>query len=420
MIVVGLNHRTAPVSVLERVAISDEQLTKALQQLSNYEHIVEGAILSTCNRTEIYAVATKFHGGVQDMRNFIGEFCHVAPEDIADHLYTFHEDGAIRHLFRVASGIDSMVLGESEILGQVRRSYQVADEEGTATRILGAAMRHALRVGKRARTETAIGRNPTSISSAAVDLAKKAFADKTLEGRSIAVIGAGKMGALAATALARSGASHISVVNRTEERAQTLASELGIEAHSWDELGRVIARSDIVISSTTAAGAVIDRPVIEKAAATRTSPLLLVDIAVPRDIDPSVADLPNVVLRDIDDLRGVVETNFGSRLDEVSKVEEIINNQLERFLEWERSTEVGPTVAALVALADRLKKEEMGRLKGMTDEQRRVFEQSMERVISKLLHVPISRAKELVSSKQGYLYVTALRELFELGDEPSE
>ena len=421
LIVVGLNHRTAPVSVLERVAISEESLPKALHQLGTYEHVLEGAILSTCNRTEVYAMAPKFHAGVQDLRNFLGEFCHVAPEDLADHLYTFHEDGAVRHLFRVASGIDSMVLGESEILGQVRRSYQAALDEGLVTRVLGAAFRHALRVGKRARTETAIGRNPTSVSSAAVDLARKAFSNKSLEGRSIAVVGAGKMGSLAAKALARSGASNITVVNRTEEKAQTLADELGLEARSWDDLGAAISESDIVISSTTASATVIDRAIVQDAVKDRTTPLLLVDIAVPRDIETSVAELPNVVLRDIDDLRGVVEANVGSRVGEVSKVEEIITSELAHFVEWERATEVGPTVSALVARADQLKEEELERLgsrvKDLTDEQRAQVERAMARVISKLLHVPINRAKELATSKQGYVYVAALRELFELDND---
>lgn len=421
LIVVGLNHRTAPVSILERVAISEEALPKALHQLGTYEHVLEGAILSTCNRTEIYAMAPKFHAGVQDLRNFLGDFCHVAPEDLADHLYTFHEEGAVRHLFRVASGIDSMVLGESEILGQVRRAYQVAYDEGLVTRVLGAAFRQALRVGKRARSDTAIGRNPVSVSSAAVELARKAFANESLEGRSIAVVGAGKMGSLAAKALNRSGASSITVVNRTEERAQTLADELGIEARPWTELEATIAESDIVISSTTASATVIDRSTVEGAIKGRDSTLLLVDIAVPRDIEPNVAELPNVVLRDIDDLRGVVDANLGSRVGEVSKVEEIISAELARFVEWERATEVGPTVSALVARADRLKDEELQRLttraKELTDDQRAQIEHSMARLISKLLHVPINRAKELASSKQGYVYVTALRELFELDHE---
>ena len=418
LIVVGLNHRTAPVSVLERVSISEEMLPKALHHLGTYEHVLEGAILSTCNRTEIYAVAPKFHAGVQDLRTFLEEFCHVAPEDLSDHLYTFHEDGAVRHLFRVASGVDSMVLGESEILGQVRRAYQVALDEGLITRILGPAFRHALRVGKRARTETAIGRNPTSISTAAVDLARKAFKDSDLKGRSIAVVGAGKMGSLAAKALARSGASTITVVNRSEEKAQILADELEIESRPWEELPSAISDADIVISSTTSPATVIDRPLIEKAIAPRTTPLFIVDIAVPRDVDRSVAELPNVVLRDIDDLRGVVEATVGSRLGEVSKVEEIISAELDRFVEWERSTEVGPTVTALLGLAQQLKQEELGRLgaraKQLTPEQLKQVEQAMDRLISKLLHVPIQRAKELASSKQGYLYITALRELFAL------
>lgn len=423
-IVVGLNHRTAPVSILEQVAISEESLPKALHQLGTYEHVLEGAILSTCNRTEIYAVSPKFHAGVQDLRTFLEEFCHVAPEDVSDHLYTFHEDGAVRHLFRVASGIDSMVLGESEILGQVRRAYQIGQAEGLVTRVLGAAFRHALRVGKRARTETAIGRNPTSVSSAAVDLARRAFDGADLEGRSIAVVGAGKMGSLAAKALARSGASQITVVNRTEEKAQTLADELGLEAKPWEELQSAIAGADIVISSTTSAATVIDSSVVEGAVANRTSPLFIVDIAVPRDVDTSVAELPNVILRDIDDLRGVVEANVGSRLGEVSKVEAIISQELDRFVEWERSTEVGPTVASLLQVAEELKREELARLetrnKSLTPEQKRDVEQAMARLISKLLHVPISRAKELASSKQGYLYLTALRELFELDHDLEE
>lgn len=420
LLVVGLNHRTAPVSVLERLAISQEDLPKALHQLSTYEHILEGAVLSTCNRTEVYAMASKFHGGAQDLRNFLAEFCHAAPEDFSDHLYTYHEDAAVRHLFRVASGIDSMVLGESEILGQVKRAYQAALAEGLLTRVLGGAFRHGLHVGKRARNETAIGKNPVSVSSAAVDLARKAFAGDTLAGKAITVVGAGKMGSLAARALIRSGASRITVVNRTEERAQTLADELDVVATPWDQLGSAIARADIVISSTTAPAMVIDERILADSVSDRRTPLLIIDIAVPRDVDPAAASLPNIVLRDIDDLRGVVEANVGSRVDEVSRVEDIIGAEVTRFVEWERSTEVGPTITALMALAERLKNDEVERLRGMTEPQRRAAEQAISRVVSKLLHVPISRAKELASSKQGYLYLSALRELFELDGNAEE
>ena len=421
VVVVGLNHRTAPVSLLERLTIGAEQLPKALHQLSTYEHILEGVILSTCNRTEVYALVTKFHGGVQDLRNFLAEFCHVAPEDFSDDLYTYHDEAAVAHLFRVASGIDSMVVGESEILGQVRRAYQAALDEGLLTRVLAAAFRQALRVGKRARTETAIGRNPISISSAAVDLAKKAFASTSLEGKQVAIVGAGKMGSLAARALWDSGARDVVVVNRSEERAQAIADTFGVVARPLNELSDALKSADIVISSTTAAQTVITTEIVEAATMDRIKPLFIVDIAVPRDVDPAVALIANVVLRDIDDLRGVVETNRGSRLGEVSKVEAIVSAELERFTKWEQATEIGPTISMLVDRTERLKEEELeavrAKLRGLDNEQSQAIDRAMSRLAAKILHLPIQRARELATSKQAHLYHAALRELFELDDE---
>jgi glutamyl-tRNA reductase len=366
---------------------------------------------------------SKFHGGAQDIRNFFAEFCHIAPEDFSDHLYTYHDDGAVRHLFRVAAGIDSMVVGESEILGQVRRAYQVAEEEGVIHRMLGAAFRQALRVGKRSRTETSVGRNPVSVSSAAVELAKRAFDDSTLTGKKVVIVGAGKMGRLAADALASSGAGNVTVVNRTEERAQALADRLNVDAMPYERLEEAISGADILICSTTSPQAVIDRPLVERALADRHHPLFIVDIAVPRDVDEAVAEVPGVVLRDIDDLRGVVEAGIGSRVAEISKVEEILADELQRFLAWERAGEIAPTIAALVARADAVRRAEIdsleSRLGGLSKEQLEAIDHASRRIISKLLHVPISRAKEVASSKQGYLYLNALRELFELDDEPN-
>ena len=423
LIAVGLNHKTAPISVLERLAISSEDLGKALNQLNNYEHVLEGAILSTCNRIEVYALGSKFHAGVLDLRNFLAEFCHVAPEEFADHLYTYHEDGAVRHLFRVASGIDSMIVGESEILGQVKRAYQAAQEEGMVPRVLGAAFRQALRVGKRVRTETAIGRNPVSISSAAVDLAKRAFGDASLSGKSVAIVGAGKMGRLAARSLTHAGATDVTIVNRSEEKAQELADLFKVEALPFEELPSVIATSDILISSTTAPQAVIDRDMVEGAIGDRSGrPLFIVDIAVPRDVDPTVGEVPGVVLRDIDDLRGVVEAGRGSRMLEVSKVEDLIAAEVERFVAWERATEVGPTISSLISRAEVIRDEEVARMQArlaeLSPDERHAVDQLLSRIIAKLLHVPIYKAKELASSKQGSLYLAALRELFELDDEP--
>ena len=423
IVVVGLNYKTAPVDLLERLSISEERLGKALHQLATFEHVLEGAILSTCNRIEAYAVVSKFHGGAQDLRNFFAEFCHVAPEDFADDLYTYHDEGALRHLFRVAAGIDSMVVGESEILGQVRRAYQRAADEGMIHRVLGAAFRQALRVGKRARTETSIGHNPVSVSSAAVELARRAWPDGTLDGRRVTIVGAGKMGRLAARALAASGAGDVTVVNRTEERGRDLAETFGATSRPFDELEDVLRDSDILICSTTSAQTVIDAPLMERARRGREQePLFVVDIAVPRDVDRAVGDLPGVVLRDIDDLSGVVEGNLGARLGEVGRVEEVIADELDRFSQWQRSTEIAPTAAALVAKADEIRAAEIERiaphLETMTQAQRDAVDHLSRRMVAKLLHAPLKSARELAGSKQGQLYLNALRELFELSDEP--
>jgi glutamyl-tRNA reductase len=424
IVVVGLNHKTAPIALLGRLTIADDALPKALHHLSNYEHVVEGVVLSTCNRIEVYAVVTKFHGGALDLRNFLAEFCHVPPEEFGDHLYTYYDDGAVRHLFRVAAGIDSMVIGESEILGQVRHAHRVAAQEGLVQRILGRAFNQALHAGKAARTDTAIGRNPASISSAAVDLARRAFPGGSLEGKRVVVVGAGKMGRLALTALGRAGAEAITVVNRSPDRARAMAGTWrGVTWWPWDRLGEALAEADIVICSTTAPHHVIDSTMVESALAhrSRTDPLLFVDIAVPPDVDPSVAARDGVVVRDLEDLRQVVEATIGGRLAEVSKVEAIVAREVERFLEWERASEIAPTVARLVARAEEVRRAELERLRRhgsrLSEEQLAAADAFSRRVVAKLLHEPITKAKEMPSSKRGQLYLSALRELFDLDED---
>ncbi len=420
VIVVGLNHKTAPIELLERLAIGEDDLPKALYQLDNYEHILEAAVLSTCNRIEIYAGTTKFHGGVGDLRNFLAEFCHVAPEDFSDHLYTYHDEAAVAHLFRVAAGIDSMVIGESEILGQVRRAHEFASVNGSIRRLLSRAFTQAVRVGRRARDETAIGRNPVSVSSAAVDLTKRAL--DTLADKKVVLVGAGKMGRLATRALTDAGATDVTVVNRSEERAASLADAFGVKPLPLDELPKLLVDADIVISSTTAPGVVITKDIVDQAMQDRSNPLFIVDIAVPRDVDPQVGSHAGVVLRDIDDLRGVVDANLGSRLDEVAKVEALVTSELQRFLEWEAASEIAPTIATLVARAEAIRSTEVEhvamRLSALSEDERAAVEQATKRMIAKLLHDPLTKAKELASSKQGNLYLAALRELFELDDEP--
>lgn len=420
IVVVGLNHKTAPLGLLERLSISDERLVKALHQLLGYEHVAEGAVLSTCNRIEVYASATRFHGGAQDLRNFLAEFCHVAPEDFTDHIYTYHDEAAVRHLFRVASGIDSMIVGESEILGQVRRAYQVAFDEGGLRRVLGTAFSRALHVGKRSRTETAIGRNPISISSAAVELARRAFSEKSLAGKHVVIVGAGKMGRLAAQALATAGADRVTIVNRTEERATELAGRFpSATARAFEELVPALVEADIAICSTTAPESVIDVATMKRVVAERHRgrSLLIVDIGVPRDVEHEVGDLPGIELRDIEDLSGVVESNLGSRVAEITKVEDVITNELDRFTRWERAGEIGPTIAALIERAEAIRKAEVERAIGgrrLSEAERATIDRATKKIVGALLHQPLERARELAASKQGRRHLDALRELFEL------
>ena len=404
------------------MAIPEETLAKALHQLSTYEQVLEGVVLSTCNRIEVYAVVTKFHRGAQELRNFLAEFRHIAPEDFSDHLYTYHDDGAIRHLFRVASGIDSMVVGESEILGQVRRAYHAAEAEGLVHRRLGRAFRQALKVGKAARAETEIARNPVSVSSAAVDLARRAFEERSLAGKKALLVGAGKMGRLALQALGRAGVSDIVVVNRREERAVELARRHGAVSRPFEDLEDALTTADIVICSTTAPSAVIEVDVMHRVCARRkqSNGLLMIDIAVPNDIDPEVRRLEGVTVRDLDDLARVVETSLGSRMSEVSKVEAIVAGEVGRFMEWERADEVAPLVSRLVAQAEAARVAEVERFRrrgGLDDATLEAVDRLTQRLVAKLLHEPINRAKRMPSSQQGKLHLAALRELFELDED---
>ena len=421
VIAVGLNHKTAPLGLLGRLAIPEDTLPKALHQLSTYEHVLEGVVLSTCNRIEVYASVPRFHRGAQDLRNFLGEFRHVAPEDLSDHLYTYHDDGAIRHLFRVASGIDSMVIGESEILGQVRRAFQAAQTEDLVHRTLGHAFRQALKVGKAARAETDIARNPVSVSSAAVDFARRAFSERSLAGKKVLLVGAGKMGRLAMKALERAGVTDVVVVNRREERARDLAQRYGAAPLPFEDLEKALTNADIVICSTTAPGVVIDAATMRSARSRRDSQdLLLIDIAVPHDVDPEVRRIEGVTVRDLEDLARVVDTSLGSRLSEVSKVEAIVAVEVGRFMEWERADEVAPVVSRLVAQAEKVRAAEMERFRrraGVDDATAEAVDRLSRRLVAKLLHEPISRAKEMPSSQQGKLHLSALRELFELDED---
>jgi glutamyl-tRNA reductase len=312
VIVVGLNHRTVPLDLLERLTVPAERLPKALHDLCSRDDVSEAVVLSTCNRTEIYASVERFHGAVGDVRAFLAGLGFLAPEEFVDHLYTFHDTAAVAHLFGVTAGLDSVVLGESEILGQVRAAWEAAGEEGAAGPALNLLFRHALEVGKRARTETGIGRHTASVSSAAVALATERLG--ALARRRVLVLGAGDMAEGMVVALAKAGVEEVLVANRTWDRAEALAERVGGRAVRLTDLADALAGVDLLLTSTGAASVLVDHADLEPVVGRRRDrELLIVDVAVPRDVDPSVGELPGVTLLDMDDLRAFAEVGRTAR-----------------------------------------------------------------------------------------------------------
>ena len=416
LVVVGLNHRNAPVDLLERMSVPGKALPKALHALVAREHLTEAVLLSTCNRTEIYAKATLFHPGIDDVRHFLAETAGLDPDALAELLYTFHDDAAVTHLFAVAAGLDSMIIGEHEILGQVREAWKAADTEGTAGPLLSRTFRQAIEVGKRARTETEIGRHAVSISSAAVTLATERLG--TLDGRRVLIIGAGDVGQRMAVALTGAGAGEVVIANRTLERAETLAARVGGRAIPIHEVPAALAHADVVLSSTGAEHVIVERSAIEDAMRRRDDrAMLVVDVAVPRDIDPGVAQVFGVTLLDIDALRALGEQSLQQRRAEIGRVREIITDELERYRLERSAREVAPLVTALRQRIEDLRVAEVERLAGeyAADPTARATIDAVTRgLVNKLLHEPTVRLKDAAGTSRGDLYADALTELFAL------
>jgi glutamyl-tRNA reductase len=416
LVVVGLNHRNAPVDLLERMAVPGKALPKALHALVAREHLAEAVLLSTCNRTEVYAKATLFHPGIDDVRHFLAETAGLDPDALADLLYTFHDDAAVSHLFAVASGLDSMIIGEHEILGQVREAWRAADDEGTVGPLLTRTFRHAIEVGKRARTETEIGRHAVSISSAAVTLAVERLG--SLDGRRVLVIGAGDVGQRMAVALAGAGVGEVVVANRTFERAQVLADRVGGRAVTLGDVPRVLSETDVVLSSTAADHVIVERSAIEEAMRRRDDrAMLVVDVAVPRDIDPGVAQVFGVTLLDIDALRALGEQSLQQRRAEIGRVRAIIADELERYRVERSAREVAPLVTALRRRVEELRLAELDRVRGAHADDpalRETFDAVTRALVNKLLHEPTVRLKDAAGTARGDLYADALTELFAL------
>jgi glutamyl-tRNA reductase len=416
VIVIGVNHRTGPVTLLEKLMIPESSMPKALHSLSVRDDIREAVVLSTCNRTEVYAIVERFHGAYSDIRDFLCESSGVPADEITPHLYSQHDDEAIVHLFEVAAGLDSAVLGETEILGQVRDAWEVAMSEGASRSSMNLLFRHAVEVGKRARTETGISRSTASVSHAAVEMAHEILG--SLDGKKIVVVGAGEMGEGVAAALAREGSVSITVVNRTESRSTALAAKFDAEVAPFERLAHELGRADVVVTCTGAGATIIDEGTVRAARTGNTSPLLFVDIALPRDVDPAVVGIPGVTLRDLDDLGRWAQRGVDQRTAEVEQVRSIIGEEVERFTLDQAQRQAAPLVAQLREVVEGIRTAEMerfsSRLADLTDEQREVIESITRGIMAKLLHTPSVRLREAAGTPQGERLAAAVRDLFNL------
>ena len=420
VVVIGLNHRSTPLDLLERMTIGDAALPKALHDLVSRQDVSEAVVLSTCNRTEVYAVAERFHAAYADIRDFLAETAFLAPEDFSDHLYVHYDTPAVGHLFSVASGLDSAVLGESEILGQVKSAWVRAREEGAAGPALNLLFRHTLEAGKRARTETAIARNITSVSQAAVAMAAERLGG--LEGRRVLVLGAGEMGEAMALGLAKAGAGDIALANRTADRAVELAERIGGRPVGLTDVPAALADVDVLLSSTGAAAPLLEVDDLRQTVADRAGrPLLIVDIAVPRDIDPAIGALEGVTLLDMDDLRSFADAGTQARKREVAAVQALLDEEVERYLGATSAREVAPMIVALRDRAEQVRRAELerfrGRLEALDEVQLDAIEGLTRGIIGKLLHEPSIALKDAAGSTRGDRLVSSLRELFALEGE---
>ncbi len=416
IVVIGVNHRTGPLALLERVAVSVESLPKAIGGLNGRANIREVVVLSTCNRTEVYAVAERFHGAYADIRDFFCELGGLAPDQLHPHLYSQHDEGAVSHLFEVAAGLDSAVLGEHEILGQVRAAWELSQREGGSKSTLNLLFRHAIETGKRARTDTSISRGTASVSHAAVEMAREYLGE--LHGKRVLVVGAGEMGEGVAVSLLAAGAAEISVTNRTETRAQQLADRVGGRVVPFGKLPSAISRADVLLTCTGSGTVLIDHETVAFARDEVDTPLLVVDIAVPRDVDPSVEALPGVTVLNLDHLREWAAKGIEKRSGEAESVRRIVAEEVERFQVDVTSRQAAPLVAQLHQHADGIRQAELdrfaARLASLDPAQRAAVEAVTKGIVAKLLHSPSVRLKDDVGTPSGERNAAALRDLFDL------
>jgi glutamyl-tRNA reductase len=421
IVLVGLNHKTAPVEVREQLSFSDEACAESLRALVDGEVVREGLIVSTCNRVEILAAAARPRGedAVGRLSDFLSCARSIPVELFSGHLYTHADEAAVRHIFRVASSLDSMVVGEPQVLGQVRHAYTLAVEAGTAGRVLHKLVHHALRVAKRVRTETGIAASAVSISFTAVELGRKIFG--SLKGATVLLVGAGEMAELAAQHLAGAGAARVLVTNRTYETAQKLAVKFGGEAVDFGALEETLAQADIVICSTGAREYIITPEMAERArTARRNRPAFFIDISVPRNVDPAVAKLDNLFVFDVDDLEAVVASNIREREREAERAELIVESEVMQFQQALRALDIGPTVGALKDKLRRIAQEEFerqrNRLGDLTPEQEQAIEAMLHSAVNKIAHPVIHRMRRSYDAGEE-TEVQTWRDIFGLEDK---
>lgn len=423
LLALGISHKTAPVALRERLALSDGRAAGILSDLTSRPQIHEAVAISTCNRTELYLVVSDPVEAESLALAALSRQAGIRPTELLGRLYALRGEEAVRHLFSVAAGLDSMIVGEAEVQGQVKRAYERALVEGATGPISNRLFRDALGAGKRVRTETALGRSRVSVSSVAVDIARDVLGD--LETRRVLVIGAGENGELTAKALSERGVRTVFVANRRYDRAIGLAQAFGGEAVRFDDLPAEILNADMVVSCTSSPHQIVGAEELEMVVGQRDRrPLLLIDIAVPRDIDPRVRELPGITLYDMDDLQRTVARNLDVREAEASRARRIVEDELGRFDRWLSTLDVVPTISALRERGDEIVRqvlqENASRWESASDADRERLELMARAIVSRLLHEPTARLKRPADEESAYVHLQAIRELFALDSQLTE
>ncbi|MEK7395332.1 MAG: glutamyl-tRNA reductase [Candidatus Poribacteria bacterium] len=423
IITVGVSHKTTPIEVREKLTFDNTQLASTFERLKASGVIAGCVILSTCNRTEIYATSKDADSALSEIRDFLAEKSGIEIEQLQKYIYNITCQQAITHLFRVASGLDSMILGEMEILGQIARAYQVACENSACNNVLNVLFQKALKVGKQVRSETRIGNGASSVGAAAVELAKQVFND--VESRSIMLIGAGEMGRLVARNLTNNGVSDVMVCNRSHDKAQELAIQFNGCTVPFDNLSEYIHKADLILTCTSAPNYVITKEQLSQAVEMRKKTILLIDLAVPRDVEPESSELENVCLYNIDDLQNIVDKSLKERKLEAEKAELIIENAIDNFLKWLNNFHIVPVIKALCQKGEEIRDTELEKafrkLGTLTEREEKVLRSMAYAITSKLINSPIVQLGELNNTKQGYVYTQMVKDLFNLSiqtDEP--